>query len=463
MPFVLGANSAGGYNITNSLRFNRGSSDYLSKTYSSNGNRRLWTFSTWVKKCDNTSTSLFLLSSGDSTPRETTIYFYNNQLQVEYYTSGVNNYYLRTTRLFRDTSAWYHVVVIWDTDNATSSERIRIYVNGERETSFSVSNYPPINLDSYINSSVTPTSIGRYWNNGDYLNGYLSDTFFIDGQSLTPTSFGETDEDTGIWKPKAYTGTYGTNGFYLQFKNSASLGTDSSGNGNNFTVNNLTSVDQSTDTPTNNFATMNPLGNAYPASTFSEGNLKMVTSGSSSTWSYNLATIGVSAGKWYWETKVTKSSVMSVGICSSFSTGTTDEFYTKADGYAYISNGNVYNNGSTILTSMGTYTTGDIIGVALDLTNNKIYFSKNGTFINSANPANGTNGSTVTAPSSFTSGNYFPAVGDNDTASETFELNFGSPIYSANSYTDGAGYGNFSYAVPSGYYALNTKNLAQFG
>jgi hypothetical protein len=293
------------------------------------------------------------------------------------------------------------------------------------------------------------------------LDGYLSEVYNIDGQALTPSSFGETDFDTGIWKPKAYTGTYGTNGFYLQFKNSASLGTDSSGNGNTFTVNNLTSVDQSTDTPTNNFATMNPLGNYYPASTFSEGNLRMVTVNANPSWSFNLATIGVSTGKWYWETKSISGSSIMLGISSLFSTGTGDQLGESTNQYSYNDGGNIRNNGSTLAT-YSSYTTNDIIGIALDATNSKLYVSKNGTWQGSADPSAGTGGISISQTSSGT-GFWFPAGGDGNVPSITLDFNFGNPPYSANSYTDGAGFGNFSYAVPSGFYSLNTKNLATFG
>ena len=300
MSLILPANSlTGGYEIDNSLRFNSGSNDYLSKTYGTNGDRRLWTFSTWVKRSDAGTAGQFLLGSGDSTPRETSIYFVNNSFQIEYYTGA--NYYLRTSAVYRDVSAWYHLVAVWDTDNATSSERLRLYVNGERITSFSSEVYPPINLDSFINSTLTPMEIGRYWNNSNYFNGYMSETYFIDGQALSPTDFGEFDQDTGIWIPKKYTGTYGTNGFYLDFENSGSLGADQSGNGNNFTVNNLTSIDQVTDSPTNNFATMNPLASqagstAGPSGvTFSNGNLDVGNITSETA----IGNIGVDTGKWY--------------------------------------------------------------------------------------------------------------------------------------------------------------------
>jgi hypothetical protein len=282
----------------------------------------------------------------------------------------------------------------------------------------------------------------------------MSDIFMIDGQQLTPSSFGETDFDTGIWKPKAYTGTYGTNGFYLQFKNSASLGTDSSGNGNTFTVNNLTSVDQSTDTCTNNFCTINPLDVA-PSQTFTEGNLACSYGATNVS---NRSSFALDTGKWYWEMKVT--SISGGGIL----TGVTDSTqalstWVGATAYSYgyySTNGLTYNNGSS--TSYGnSYTTNDIINVAFDATNGKIYFGKNGTFQNSGNPVTATN----PAYTGLTGRLFFPAT--SGYSGDAISYNFGSPNYSANSYTDGAGYGNFSYAVPSGYYSLNTKNLANFG
>jgi hypothetical protein len=286
----------------------------------------------------------------------------------------------------------------------------------------------------------------------------MTEVYFIDGQQLTPSSFGETDEDTGIWKPKAYTGTYGTNGFYLQFKNSASLGTDSSGNGNTFTVNNLTSIDQTTDTPTNNFSTMNSVS-SFGTVTFAEGNNQVNVADNTAN---ATSTFMVSSGKWYWEVKQTVGTLAMVGIRpegmnynqnSLFNlTGTNQGYYYYGDSGNIRPANTAYGN---------TFGVNDIIGVALDLDNNKLYFSKNGTFQNSGVPTSGATGTGAVsiATSGLTWGFSFTSGGNSD----TIQCNFGNPPYSANSYTDGAGYGNFSYAVPSGYYALNTKNLANFG
>jgi hypothetical protein len=171
------------------------------------------------------------------------VYFYTGSFQLK----------LITSQVFRDMSAWYHIVVAVDTTQATDTNRVKIYVNGSQVTSFLSTLYPSQNTDTSVNQSGAPCRVGA--GTSLYFNGYMSDVYLIDGQQLAPSDFGEFDEDSGIWKPIAYEGTYGTNGFYLEFKDSSALGDDTSGNGNDFTVNNLTSIDQTTDTPTNNFAT----------------------------------------------------------------------------------------------------------------------------------------------------------------------------------------------------------------
>jgi hypothetical protein len=471
MPFViLPTNSAsGGYDITNSLRFNKASSDYLSRTPSSSGSTTTWTYSLWVKRSDlnyisgNENCLLTTLVSGSN---YNYISFSNtsstgDKILIRQY-SGGNVWIKESSQSFRDVAGWYHFVFVYNSTNATADDRVIMYVNGSRITSFSQNTNPSQNTASYFNTSVEHR-IGQesnYTNN--FYNGYMSEIFFIDGQALTPSSFGETDEDTGIWKPKAYTGTYGTNGFYLQFKNSASLGTDSSGNGNTWTVNNLTSIDQTTDTPTNNFCTLNPLDNYWQSSTFTEGNLRATFN--SANFTYNTATIGVSKGKWYWEVKPSSTTRpdaywYTIGGASQLTTASTSTqlgYNLYSFGY-YAGNGRLTINGSIVAT-LSTYTTGDIIGIGLDLDNNLIYLYKNGTIQNSGT------GISITASSSTPIGAWFPAVGDFDNVySYTIDCNFGNPPYSSNSYTDGAGYGNFSYAVPSGYYSLNTRNLANFG
>jgi len=459
---ILGGNQlAGGYNVDNSCRFNDGSSDYLNRTPASAGNRKTWTWSGWVKRGNialGIPTTIFAAGPNSSSPRGFIDFDNTNQLRF-----GVNNgtwYIAATTALFRDPSAWYHIVAQIDFSNATQSDRVKLYVNNVLQTTNSVS-WP--STDQVFNNNVSH-QLGRNQLDGSqYLDGYLSEVCFIDGQALDPTSFGEFDADTGIWKPIAVSGlTFGTNGFYLPFQNSGALGQDDSGNGNNFTVNNLTSIDQTTDTPTNNYCTMNPLDNYYSQGTFSNGNCTYTSN--ASYYTYNTATFGVSSGKWYWETKLsTANSDNASGISSYPSLAGTDYLGSKNYHYNYRSaDGKIYNN--AVGTTYGsTYTTNDIIGFALDLDNNKFYVSKNGTWQNSADPSAGTNGFSISNPSSF-SGNYFPSFGQQTNVSNTWQTNFGNPTFTISSgNSDGDGYGNFEYAVPSGYYALNSKNLAEYG
>ena len=469
MPLILGANTltAGGYAVDNSCRFDDGSSDYLSRTPGVAGDTKKFTISFWVKRSAlGTDQDIFHVYPG-SGERSQILFRTDDTLQIELEAANTNK--LITTRLFRDVSAWYHIVVVYDSDNGTAGNRVILYVNGVRETSFSTETYPSSGVTSGINTT-TQHEISSYNASGYYFDGYLSEFNFIDGQALAPSDFGEFDADTGIWKPIAYTGTYGTNGFYLEFKDSSALGDDTSGNGNDFTVNNLTSIDQTTDTPTNNFATMNPLDNFYAQSTFSEGNLKVVTG--TTQYSSNTGTIGVSTGKWYWEVEFDVDNagnrVSHIGIKSQQDTDTDEGLGTKSTDWGYRGfNGEYYNNATS--TAYGnTYVAGDIISVALDLDNNKLYFAKNGVWQNSGDPTSGATGTgaiSITDPASTIFGSYFPAFSYQDGSSTgTFLTNFGNPPFTISSgNSDANGYGNFEYEVPSGYYALCTKNLAEYG
>lgn len=699
MPLILGANSVSGYNVANSLRLNEPSSDNLSRTPASASNRKTWTWSGWLKRSAYGATSNPLFAAGVSTDRLLIQINSSDVFTIASRISSVETTLRTTTQVFRDSSAWYHIVVAFDTTQATANDRLKLYVNGSQVTTFTTTNNLSQNADSYINNNIAHY-IGNTAGTG-YLNGYLSEINFIDGQALTPSSFGETNTLSGIWIPKAFSGSYGTNGYELEFKNSASLGTDSSpynmltaqtdgttngiqrgadltgiangktgtismwcnftasssgtqtlwssrdnatlgntfrtvrtstgnfqvlalnsagttimsvvtsttpissagfyhiyfswdlavinkaylyingssvaltyttftndtiqysvpnhgvagnllspfspttpamfgqvyvnystyldpvtnidkfyggtstpvsigssgsipsgsspivyldgnatgilvnrgtggnfsafgtlatgttysGTGNNintYTVNNLTSVDQSTDTPTNNFATLNPL--LYSTSiTYSEGNLKF-TNTSAGGQRMVASSIAPTTGKWYAECRVTSlgGNYPQIGVLDT-SIYTMDTYVgALARGYGYAQHGQVYNNAGALTTGLTTYTTNDIIGVALDLDNNYVYFSKNGTFINSGVPTSGSSG---TGGWAITDG-YDYSFGSSSLDSGTdpvFDWNFGSPFYTSGSNTDGAGYGNFSYAVPSGYYSLCTKNLAKFG
>jgi hypothetical protein len=479
MPFILGSNSVSGYTVKNSLRFEKGSSDYLSRTPSGSGSTTTWTYSLWVKR------SVLNVNSGNENCLFTTLvsgsnYNYisfsnttastSDRLMIRQY-SGATVWIKESTQQFRDTSGWYHLVFVYDSSNATASDRVRMYVNGSRITSFAQDTNPTQNTASYFNTAVEHR-IGQesnYTNN--FFNGYMSEIYFINAQALDPTSFGETDEDTGIWKPKAYTGTYGTNGFYLQFKNSSSLGTDSSGNGNTFTVNNLTSIDQTTDTPTNNFGTLNPLAKNTntSSSNFSNGNLELISSGSTAPWVGCVNTIPVTKGKWYAEYKVVDAGNPTNGVMigvtnvdlTNFQNAGNDLQQSGEYGLNYYANSQILNNGSTVAT-YSTMSDGDIVMIALDIDNGKVYWGRNGTWENSGVPTSGATGTGAQNLSLISTG-YTYAFNLACRQNGNVQANFGNPSYSANSYTDGAGYGNFSYSVPSGYYSLNTRNLANFG
>jgi len=467
-------------NIENSCRFDDGSSDYLSRTPSSESNRKKLTFSVWAKRSSLASSAwMWLIHNGDASDGTPSfgVGFKNDSVSViDIDSSGSYDTNLITNRLFRDVSAWYHIVVAFDTTQGTAANRVRLYINGTEETSFSTSTYP--SQDHEFNTAPTMTNyateIGRdnYGSGSAYYDGYMAEMVLVDGQQLTPSSFGETDSTTGIWKPKKIGqqfGSVGTNGFYLDFKDSSTLGNDASGLNNDFTVNNLTSVDQSTDTCVVNYCTLNILakpgtGNLPP---LAEGNLhyNKINTGSGNNAQIN-GTIGASSGKYYFEIKPADSSAQVVGIStvqplldthgggiSSSSLGV---------GVVYYNNGNKYVNGTQ--TSYGdTWTTNDIIGCAFDLDNNFVYFSKNGTFQDSGDP---TSGSTGTGGIACTANiTYTPTIQNNNynVATSTF-FNFGSPPYSISSgNSDANGFGNFEYAVPSGYYALNTTNLNTYG
>ena len=479
MPLILGTNSIKdtGDDVANSLRFNDGSSDHLTRTPASAGNRKTFTFSAWCK-FSNTSTSLTLFHAEiwSTTPWGLIQRQSDNTIRVRFY-DGTNDYGIITNRLFRDVSAWYHIVVAVDTTQGTASNRIKLYVNGVQETSFSTENYPSQNYDTAFNQSSVEHQIGEEAGLGRYFDGYMAETVLIDGSQLDATSFGEFDSDSPtIWKPIDVSGlTFGTNGFYLDFENSGSLGADVSGNGNNFTVNNLTSIDQSTDTCTNNFATGNPLikNKTYNDGSLAEGNTYFAPNGRAITCS----TIGVTQGKWYAEFKAQDAGALSIGVgdlqLGIQANGQTNPIYydnnpSYAIGY-YNSNGNIQYN--TASTSYGnSYADNDIIGVALDMDNYALYFSKNGVFQNSGDPTSGsskTGDATSTASyNPLNSGEpMFFFVEDFSAAGvgECF-LNFGNPAFTISSgNSDANGYGNFEYSVPSGYYALNTKNLSEFG
>ena len=453
---------------TKSLRFNDGSSDYLSRTPSSAGNRRTFTISTWVKRSSIESGSKTIFGIGNSSSSTSDADWFSlafngstNRIRSVQY----NTVIFDSNRVFRDVSAWYHIVLAVDTTQGTASNRVKVYINGVQETSFATVNYPSQNYDFVVNTTV-PHMIGREDGNGSgYFDGYMAELIEVDGQQLAPTSFGVANSD-GVWTPIIYTGTFGTNGFNLQFENAAALGTDSSPNGNTFTVNNLTSIDQSTDYPVVNYATANPLTLSTDA-TFSEGNLA-ITYGTASTRRAVFGTVAMFNGKWFWETKITATSQTAVeinlGISNTMNPELTGNALVSNNGFSvsYFTGGYIYIGTTQSQTGLGNLAVNDVIGCALDLTANTIQFYKNGSTLGSAASLTS---QTTGELGGGDSGGWTPAWSCSS-GGQTFTagVNFGSPSFAISSgNADGNGYGNFEYAVPSGFYAINTANLAEFG
>jgi hypothetical protein len=463
MPLIIPSNSisAGGYEVDNSCRFD-GSSDYLRKTFiGTSTDSKKCTMSFWSKRTATGENNRFLTANITGSAFRDSFYF-TAANEIQFFLNNANNGNLLTNRLFRDVSAWYHIFIVIDTTQGTAANRVKLYVNGTQETSFATESYPALNYDLTGFGNSVEHTIGADDSDGgsnEYYNGYMAEAVFVNGLALAPTDFGEFDEDSGIWKPIDVSGlTFGTNGFYLDFENSGSLGADVSGNGNDFTVNNLTAIDQTTDTPTNNFATLNPLDNYYASSTFSEGNCKIVTNGSAII--YNTSTIGFSSGKWYMETKVSGNVRYVVGVVRGVATANNNDnkLGNRSDGWGYDYRGLVENNGSDLGGSFASYTSGDIIGIYADLDNNELYFSKNGTLQNSGT------GLTLTA------GTYFFALGNNHlTESSTLEANFGNPTYTGTDQADVNSRGSFEYSPSAGtfdgtskdFLSLCTKNLSE--
>ncbi len=442
---------------------------YLSRSISSTGNRKTWTFSCWLKRNDTGNGYLFSANDA-SNGTYSTVSFSGSALRYYDYWSGSVQGELKTNRVFRDPNAWYHIVVRYDTTQSTADDRIRFYVNGVQETSMATRSNPTnTNWDSYFNYSGHTNYINREGAGGAKVDCCMSHIHFTDGYSYAPTEFGSTDATTGQWKINTSPSvSYGTNGFFI-LKDGNSV-TDQSGQSNNFTVSGT--LTKTEDCPSNVFCTMNPLDNNIASSTFSNGNNTIVTNQSNYTW--NTGTLGMTSGKFYWEVKygATSNNSMNynlIGIADRPTTSNTAFLGSSSStaNYAYYSdNGHKYFKGSSA--SYGaSYSAGDIIGVAVDLDNAKLYFSKNGTWQNSGVPTSGSTGTgaiSIDAVSSTTNGVYFPASGDyGSTQYVTNYHNFGNGYFGTTAVssagTNASNNGIFEYDVPNGYTALSTKGL----
>ena len=477
MPLILGTNSIKdtSYDVANSLRFNSADSARLTRTQTS-GDRNKATFSAWVKRSKlGANQGFFGIHGASSDAGQIEIRFQSSG--EGFHISGQATNWRRTNRAFRDVSAWYHLVVAFDTTLSTANDRVKVYVNGVQETSFAASGNPSQDSDLPFGLNSATCSVGSDFNAGsagNFFGGYLAEVVLIDGQQLDATSFGEFDEDSPtIWQPKDVSGlTFGNNGFYLDFEDSSSLGNDAAGS-NNFTATNLATTDQSTDTCTNNFATLNPLNvPTSNAPTFSEGNL--ISSTSDSAQFGGTSTIGVSSGKWYAEFKGAETGgeekeMVGVTHAPAEDARSGDNVGRTAESFAIRFLDGQQSNNNSASAYGSAFSIGDICQVALDIDNNNLYFGKNGQWGDGSgnfNQSTPTSAITIPTIANTTEGAYFFSVGDISSTSGRclISCNFGSPPFSISSgNADGNGYGNMEYSVPSGYYTLCTKNLAEYG
>ena len=394
---LIGSSGYSGYEIGNSVLFPYDHTQYLSWTPGSAGNRKTWTLSLWMKRSNSSTQHTFFGNTNSGGSQGFYGYFNGDHLQIGDFTTGAWSWRLQTTRDFRDVASWYHVVIAFDSTEATSTDRVKIWVNGIQETDFQITSYPSLNYDSYVNNTQSH-SIGRL---GDFtgnheFDGYIAETHFVDGTAYSPTDFGEFYQGGNQWRPISPSGlTYGTNGFYLPFtQDTPNLGTDYSGNGNDWTENG--SPVQSGDSPTRNLCTLNELSTGTTP-TLSNGNLTMATT-SGADLSGVVSTIAPQTGKWYWECEIKAASTFPfIGIAvqkdvnraSAASRGSTISAAFRPAG---VFSSTTNELGTITGTTTGvSFATNDILMFALDCDNNKLFMGKNGTWFNSADPVAGTN------------------------------------------------------------------------
>ena len=458
MAFLIGgANSAAtaaAYEVANSCRFNDGDSPVLEHTTVAGGDRKTITISVWVKRGVLGTTQVIMSDANNDNDRAELQFNSSDQLRFFNNDDSSTTMDLVTNRLFRDCSAWYHIVVAVDTTQGTESNRVKLYINGVQETDFDAEQYPDQNEDLLF-GHFSSEHFQLSSNDGDNaFSGYMAEHYWIDGTQYAATDFGEFDEDSGIWIPKKFTGTFGSEGHYLNFDTSGSLGADSSGNSNTFgTLNNIDATNQCTDSPTNNFCTLNPLwvyGNPITTGP-SDGNLKV----SGGAWAGTKATMGVDKGKWYWEYKSNNVNTI-IGIQTDEGVALTGNGHNIISTCALYLDGEVWIKDSTSGRNdtdvTQTFDADEVYGIALNMDDNQISFYQDGSLI--------TNGGSI-ALDGLADKYVFPFASNYNSI---IEFNFGNPIFSISSAAaDANGYGTFEHAPPSGYYALCTKNLAEYG
>ena len=464
----------GGYQISRSVRLRSSANAYLNRTQSTPTDEKKFTHSAWLKR-GRLGVYQAAIGGRDNATAQTPLAFNASDQIVWGESDGVSTYYsATTTAVFRDPSAWYHIVTVYDSNNATAADRLIIYVNGVRQaiTISGSGSSIPSGRAGYWNQSGTSVLIGATNTVTDFFDGYLTEVHFIDGQALTPSSFGETDTITGSWVAKKYTGSYGTNGFFLTFADnsaatSTTIGKDYSGNGNNWTPNNISvtagsTYDSMLDVPSGNgyadggngrgnYCALNPLKTGS-YSTLSNGNLTL-TGNSATNSGASVGSISVTSGKWYWElvatTVVTNANGVGATTVNLTSQSLNDaEAYATNYGFKVRSSGAKEGIAGEIQTfTMPSFTSGDVIGIAVDADNGAIYVSKNNTWVNSGVPTSGLSrtGSCY---------NYTPS-------SDRPIAPLFSVYYSGSGDVANSNFGQrpFSYTPPTGFKALCTSNL----
>jgi len=462
VAIIIPANSAAvtAFDVDNSCRFNDDDSAKMAKTPGSNGSDVKFTFSCWVKRGSNLGSQSYMMLQGTGSTFTSAKFDGSDRLDLQANNSGAVAYNL-TNRKFRDPSAWYHIVWAVDTTQGTAGNRVKVYVNGTEETSWSSETTPSEDATLAINNTSYPWVLGAE-TSSNYFDGYMAEVVYIDGTQYAASDFGEFDSDSPtIWKPKDVSGlTFGTNGFYLDFEDSANLGNDANG-GTDLTETNLDATDQATDTPTNNFCTLNPLtkwggwSSSTGAVVLQQGNCHLNEADHAST----VGTMATTNMKFYYEVQINAAD-FSLGVMGSQPEATSGQSYNDPTAYGYYPySGSIYKFTAGSWTSDSTFSGTGIYHFAVDPTNNKLWVGKDGTW--DGDPAAGS-GNMITLGTH----EYMPYVHSSGTAGDnSADCNFGGcsafTVSSANQ--DADGYGNFEYAVPSGFYSLCTKNLAEYG
>ena len=453
-----GSISTGPYEIDNSMKVENDNREYLRWTnfssYASSARKKKFTMSCWLKRTEigrqmmfwsTAANGYFSFDAGD------TLIWYQQ------YVGSATQLGLRTTRVFRDTSAWYHLMIVVDTAQSTEANRVKMYVNGVQETVFGTPNTYPSQGAEASNLYEQHLLLGEWGGGSTGFSGYIAEYYFLSEIAASPTDLGEFDEDSGIWIPKEYDGTISSPSHFLEFKDGSDLGTATSGLDSDY-QNNLAAADQSTDTPTNNFCTWNPLWVYATQATISDGATKTVNA--SSDWAGAKSTFGLTKGKWYWEYKA-----LNTGSLNGIQTDGESNIAASGNAQSKLSTMALFLGGEVEVVDSGgsrddtdvtfTFNANHTFGIALDMESSTqtISFYQNGSLI--------TNGGSINIDG-LADNTVFPFVA---TLNNTVTINFGG--YTSNSISSAAndanGYGTFEYAPPTGYLALCTKNLAETG